>query len=107
MVLLECLLSPKTTIPCDSEMALVVEQLIAQKITQQQITYIEASAWQENALNFIAPIVINPINNSKNRFQEIVPGRYLTEHTKIYYNFFFCRPRSSFNIKIPFRRYRV
>lgn len=75
MVLLECLLSPDSNIPCNKDLSVAIQRLIEEGGLQIQLNYLHQSAWKDQALNFASQKKINPANVSKNRFQDIVPGK--------------------------------
>lgn len=74
LVLLDCLMAPKTNFQCDSTLNAVVQNVIKNEL-QNQLDYLENSMWQDQAMR-PCPEESNTNNfPHKNRFQNIVPGK--------------------------------
>ncbi|GLV36278.1 Leukocyte-antigen-related-like [Carabus blaptoides fortunei] len=73
MVLLECLLSPDSNIPCNKDLSTAIQRLVEEGGLQIQLNYLQQSSWKDQALNFASKKNIDPANTSKNRFNDIVP----------------------------------
>lgn len=77
LVLLECLLAPKTSIQCDQNFVSEVEQILKDNI-KKQLDYLENSMWKDKAMQVMITEdddgTVEADFSEKNRFQEIVPG---------------------------------
>lgn len=73
LVLLQCLVAPETGVLCNETMENNIETILAAKI-DEEMQYLDESAWQDEAMrntNFSSDL---PIIHSKNRFKSIIPG---------------------------------
>lgn len=77
MALLECLLSPDTNIPCDEHLSESIDTLISEGLIQQQMSFLQESAWRNTAM--VPKVPIDVENISKNRFPDIIPGNYTSK----------------------------
>ncbi|KAK9751442.1 Protein-tyrosine phosphatase [Popillia japonica] len=72
LVLLQCLVAPETGVLCNETMENNIETILAAKI-DEEMQYLDESAWQDEAMrntNFSSDL---PIIHSKNRFKSIIP----------------------------------
>jgi protein-tyrosine phosphatase len=75
LVILECLVGKQTGIPC-SEIETEVKKLLSGDRITQQMRYLKDTAWQDKTMKSVASNDAFVVVQEKNRFQNIVPGRF-------------------------------
>lgn len=75
LVLLECLIAPQTTIVCDENMENVVQQIISSKRIDEQIEYLNKTAWQDLSMRPAGDSPSIEEWSTKNRFPDVVPSK--------------------------------
>ncbi|CAG9818755.1 unnamed protein product [Phaedon cochleariae] len=77
LVVLECLFSMRTAVPCSKDMEHLVDMVLQNNGVAQQMKYLEETQWQDSIMETIMKRGTNiSIHAEKNRSQEIVPERY-------------------------------
>ncbi|CAH1155542.1 unnamed protein product [Phaedon cochleariae] len=77
LVVLECLFSMRTAVPCSKDMEHLVDMVLQNNGVAQQMKYLEETKWQDSIMETIMKRGTNiSIHAEKNRSQEIVPERY-------------------------------
>ncbi|KAF2886877.1 hypothetical protein ILUMI_19296, partial [Ignelater luminosus] len=76
LVLLECLVPMRTSITCDEKAESTILQLLESERLQQQMQYIDDTAWQDQAMRPSTEVIAKPEWSTKNRFQDITPSGY-------------------------------
>ncbi|KAF2884688.1 hypothetical protein ILUMI_21485 [Ignelater luminosus] len=70
LVLLECLVTMRTSITCDEKAESMILQLLESERLQQQMQYIDDTAWQDAAMRPAIEITAKPEWPAKNIFQD-------------------------------------
>lgn len=73
LVLLECLVAMRTSITCDEKAESMISQLLESERLQQQMQYINDTAWQDQAMRPAIEVTAKSEWSAKNRFQDITP----------------------------------
>lgn len=73
LALLQCLVAPETGIVCNEKMENKVNTIISTKI-EEQMQYLDESAWQDEAMRSSSFSSNSLVVHSKNRFKNILPG---------------------------------
>lgn len=80
LVILECLFAPKTSYECDKTLEKRIYKLLENGGVEKQLEYLEETAWYDLVMKSTVCSEENYINYpEKNRFQDIIPGRIITE----------------------------
>ncbi|KRT83748.1 hypothetical protein AMK59_4565, partial [Oryctes borbonicus] len=72
LVLLQCLVAPDTGILCNESMEKNIEIITSTKI-EEEMNYLDESAWQDEAMRTTSINADLPIIHNKNRFSNILP----------------------------------